>query len=253
MRDRDYDYRAGPNTIRMGFTSGSFVVGSGVADEEVFNRIMDSIMNSTASSNKYEFLNFGVSSYDILQCLYNFEKSEQYKFDMDYFVFVSHGVDYHKNMKSLLNCYNRGYDIPFSFLQDIIDRSGIDKNMKEVQQFNRLEEYSEELIKKAYESFVVMCRVHGMTPIWVYWPTVNSFIDQSLSLSRIAENAGFVVVDLDNIFEGYNPDDLIVNDHDRHPNALAHKLIAEELVRIFTEEFILIKKPNPKKESIGVR
>ncbi len=253
MRDKKYTQKPAPNTIRMGFTSGSFVVGSGVADNEVFNRIMDSSMNSKSESIKYEYLNFGVSSYDILQCLYNFEKGKQYRFEMDYFAFVSHGVDFHKNIKSLLNCYNRGYEIPYPFLEDIIAKSGINRTMPEREQFKRLEKYSEELIEKAYEHFVLLCREHSMTPIWVYWPTVNSFIDQSFILTQIAEKTGFIIVDLDNVFDGYDPDDLIVNDHDRHPNALAHKLVAEELVRIFTEEITLTKKPSLKKKPFRVR
>jgi hypothetical protein len=243
MRDKPYKRMPTERTIRAGFTGGSFVVGSGVADEEVFDFVLENRMNANTSGYTYEFLNFSNSGYDLLQCIVDFEQRKHYEFQLDYLVYVSHGVDLHKNIKSLISCLNNGFDIPYPFLQDIVDRSGVKKGMPENQQMKLLEPFGKELMEKSYAYFIEMCQIHNIQPVWLYWPTIASFIDQSKYLQNLAQRSGFTVIDLEHVFDNYEPDSLIVSMSDRHPNGLGHKIVADALFEYFTKEMPLTKRP----------
>lgn len=244
MRDRNYELKPDPNTIRMGFVGGSFVVGSGVADEEVFDEVLENNMNSIATATKYEFLNFSNSGYDLIQCIYHFEKQKHHQFDLDYLVYVSHGVDIHKNLKSVLSCFNSGFVMPYPYLQEMIERSGIRRNMPENQQLKMLEPFGKEMLENMYGQFVELCNEHKIQPVWLYWPTISSFIDQSEYLHELAKKSGFEVINLESVFDNYEPASLIVSMSDRHPNALGHKIVAEALEKYFSDSMPIQKQSN---------
>ncbi len=48
-------------------------------------------------------------------------------------------------------------------------------------------------------------------------------------MKRLAGDAGFIVLDLSNVYEGHDERDLTVAEWDRHPNAHGQRLIAEQL------------------------
>ena len=45
MRDRDYEQTPAPDTYRIALTGPSFVMGSGVADNEVFEWLLEDRLN----------------------------------------------------------------------------------------------------------------------------------------------------------------------------------------------------------------
>jgi hypothetical protein len=241
MRDRHYELKSTENTIRMGFTGGSYVVGSGVSDEEVFDRVLEEIMNQGSNEYKYEFLNFSNSGYDLIQCMYNFEEQRHYEFELDYLVYVSHKVDIHKNIKSILSGFNNGYASPYSFIDTIINKSGVKKGMSEIQQIKLLEPFGIELIEHAYAKFAELCLEHNINPVWLYWPTIAPFSDQSDLLEELAHKNGYIVINFEEIFESYDQEKLIVSLSDRHPNGFAHRIVAEELAKNFNDVLKLVK------------
>ena len=76
---------------------------------------------------------------------------------------------------------------------------------------------------------VAIARAHGITPVWVYLPWANekAMSEAALTLQRYAQDAGFVVVPLDGVYEGYDQHELQVAEWDRHPNALGHRLLVD--------------------------
>jgi hypothetical protein len=236
MRDKKYEKQPSPGTIRVGFTGGSFVVGSGVADNEIFDHILEERMNKEVNEPKYEFLNFSNSGYDLIQCLYDFEQRKFYEFKLDYLVYVSHGVDLHKNIKSMLAAFNNGYELPYPYMEDILKRSGVQRNMPENQQLKLLEPFEREFIDRTYTYFGDMCRKHGFRPVWLYWPTVAYFIDQSEYLQKLAKEKDFIVINLEHLFDSYDPESISVSATDRHPNALGHKIVADALFEFFSQQ-----------------
>ena len=77
-----------------------------------------------------------------------------------------------------------------------------------------------------------------MEPIWLYWPTVDASFDQSVFLQELAENKGFLVINMENLYNNYKPENLIISEKDKHPNALGHRIMAEALEVYFNEQLI---------------
>jgi hypothetical protein len=251
MRDRDYAYLPADSVVRVGIAGGSFVVGSGISDEEVFDQILEDQYKALGIKPPAEFLNYSNSGYDLIQCLYHFEQQEHYKMGLDYFVYVSQGVDLHKNIKSILIPYNKGWAQPYDFVEDIILRSGIKRGMEERQQIRLLEPYAQELIEKTYQRMRDVCHAHAIEPVWLYWPTISSFIDQSAYLEALAKSLGMVTLNLEKVFDDVPPDSLTIDQRDRHPNGKAHRMVADALLEIFQTEMPLVKRPYLQKEREG--
>ena len=55
-------------------------------------------------------------------------------------------------------------------------------------------------------------------------------------LKRVAEESGFIVLDLSDAYDNQDLDSLVVAYWDKHPNAKGHMLIAEALYRKLQEK-----------------
>jgi hypothetical protein len=243
-RDKDYSLEPPDNTIRALILGGSFVAGSGVHDHEVFDVHLENEMNKSDSAYKYEFLNFGCPSYDLIDILVQFEEGEFEKFKPDYAIYVSQGKDFNKNSRDIVKCIRDRKPIPYIFIEEIVSRSGLNVEMTEQEMFDVLLPYEHEIMEKSYTYLYDLCVRDNIVPIWVYWPTIamrRAILDEKDRVKDIAEKIGFKIIDLYKVYENYTPKDLRVSDRDNHPNELGHRLVAEELVRVFNEELQLTK------------
>jgi lysophospholipase L1-like esterase len=55
-------------------------------------------------------------------------------------------------------------------------------------------------------------------------------------LKRVAEESGFIALDLSDAYDNQDLDSLVVAYWDKHPNAKGHMLIAEDLYRKLQEK-----------------
>jgi len=245
MRDKSYARQAPENTIRVLLLGGSFVVGSGIADDEVFDTILEDRMNQSAGDTRYEFLNASSSGFDLIDCIVRFDLDSLHKLGPDYAIYFSHGVDVQKNLKDIVLCYKKGCPIPYPFMDSLIGKAGLNREMTEFELMRRLEPFGMEMLTKSYRLFYERCLEHGITPVWAYWPTVGLRPQMELEKQEIlpvVEAMGYRILDLDGIYEGKDPATLIVAPNDRHPNALGHRLVADALYRLFNGPFPLEKK-----------
>jgi hypothetical protein len=77
-----------------------------------------------------------------------------------------------------------------------------------------------------------------MTPVWLFMPTLEDPLheEEITHLTQIAEESGFVIVDLSDAYDNRDLDSLVVAYWDKHPNAKGHSLIAEDLYRKLQEK-----------------
>lgn len=244
FRDREYTLEPPPKTIRSLLMGGSFVAGSGVADNEVVDFLLESRMNQADSINNYEFLNLGCPHYDLLESVWQFEENHLEKFKPRYLFYFSHGRDLHRNNKDILKCFKEGYDLPYLFIKEVIQKSGIQKTMSDLEMMDRLEPYGPEILEKTYDQLRRLCQTNHITPIWVFWPTVDirgPQIDAKEQVKAIAKKSGFTILDLQGIYEPYTREAMKISEEDIHPSPQNHRLIADTLFHFVQSE--LLAKP----------
>jgi hypothetical protein len=242
IRDREYPLEKGENTIRSAVLGGSYVVGSGVNNQNVFDHRLEQEMNSSEDSLDFEFWNFGSSGFDLIQSIYDFEVREAARHNFDNLIYISHGLDRQKNIQSLSQYLSSGRKSPYPFLTDIFNKIGITDSMSESEILRALKPVGNEIIRQSYKYLYELCLENDIKPIWVYWPTTRdreNNIELAKEVQVMVREIGFAVIDLESVYEGVDRGELVVSSEkpvDAHPNELGHRLISEALYSIFMDD-----------------
>jgi hypothetical protein len=242
LRDQEYDREKPVNTYRIVLLGKSSSMGWGVADGENYESVMENRLNRERCNRgpyRYEVINFSVGGYNQLRQIYLLEKKAM-SFHPDAVFLVGDDQDSELATYYLAMCVKKGIEFPYDFLQEIVDRAGVDEGMSQEAIKKRLNPFSEELISRAYREIAEECRSRGILPVFIFLPPVRANFDPDRSdpHCRLAEENGFKVIDLTGIYDAYDVSSLWVMESDQHPNAIAHRLIAD---RIF-EKFCEVKK-----------
>ena len=237
MRDDDYEQTPPPNAYRIAMIGGSITQGSGVMHEESFEYLLEKRLNREQAGNKYakyEILNFSVGGYNLLQQLMTLEK-KVFDFKPDVLFCMSHTRDEARLFKFLLETPFE--TIPYESVREIIRRSGVTKEMKINKAIRLLEPYNEEIMAWTYNRIVEDCRQRGILPVWICLPSVpgENESTQAVDLVRVAEKAGFIVLNLIDVYDSAKGAFLWIAPWDKHPNARGHRLIANGIYEALRE------------------
>jgi hypothetical protein len=233
MRDRDYDKVREAETFRVAVLGASYVMGDGVGDDETFENLIEDRLNEAHPRDAplpYEFLNFAVSEYSPLQQFILVESGRVFSFSPQLILMIGHGTDLYTT-DLIAVAVRSGIDIPYPFISERVAASGATAEMSREEVVRRLRPYESEIVGWLYGQIVEHSRALGVPAVWAYVPTPlnRTTVEDVALMKRLASDAGFIVLDLSNVYEGYDHRDLIVAEWDRHPNALGHRLIAEQL------------------------
>jgi len=235
MRDQDYALEKPDGVFRIAALGASALMGWGAAVEDIFEARFELALNAAApggSDVRFEVLNFGTpSSLGLRQVVLLEEKVAG--FHPDAIFYFGQKQDPKYTVDNIAYAVLKGREIPFAFVQEILDRAGVETGMARDVVEQRLAPYQEELIRKSYGEMAEAARAHGIMPVWLYLPWANErgMSESAVALERYAQEAGFVVLRLSGAYEGYEPQEVQVAEWDRHPNALGHRLLAETLYR----------------------
>jgi aryl-alcohol dehydrogenase-like predicted oxidoreductase len=88
-----------------------------------------------------------------------------------------------------------------------------------------------EILSVVYRRIVDECRRRGIVPVWIFLPQVRegTWQEETPEAVRAARDAGFVTIDLGDVYKGQDVAAIRLAEWDQHPNARAHRLIAERL------------------------
>lgn len=231
MRDRDYTLEKPPGTIRIVALGGSIVMGAGVADGKTFEALMEDELNRRGDT-AYEILNFAVPNTAPHQ-LAIMARARVPQFAPDAVHYFAHHNEGSRVAERLWTA-NRGDKPPIDepVIADVLDRAGVRRGMSQAEVLSRLEPYNRRIVRHAYDTVVATAREAGAVPVWIYIPVVEGARDVAAMRRWAAEAraAGFRVVLLDDVYDGYPTDDLKIAPWDDHPNELGHRLIARRLL-----------------------
>lgn len=82
LRDKEYSITKPDNTFRVAVIGDSFTFGDGVKEAETYHAVLETHLNERSDSLQYEFINFGLAGYDLLNYLGNI-KAKALEYDPD--------------------------------------------------------------------------------------------------------------------------------------------------------------------------
>jgi hypothetical protein len=124
-----------------------------------------------------------------------------------------------------------GAEIPYPYLRELAARAGVTASTPPEVAEALLRPYGLELTSWIYRSIAEDCRDRGCQPYWIYvsQPGDPEAVADTEALARLAQDNGFVVVNLSDAYRGHDPKTLQEREWDRHPNAEAQQLLADKL------------------------
>lgn len=232
MRDRDYELTKSPGTFRIALLGTSSEVGWGVGDHEVFEQLVEDRLNDEAERRthaRYEILNFSVPSYTVSQQLLVLANKVP-PFAPDAVMLVAHDLDPDRAIDHLVKAWSSGVPIPFDSLRHAVEVAAADSAPEDVIR-RRLLDRRFELLSWMYRQITGMSRQQGALPVWVFLPALQSDLTEAevSRLRHVARDAGFVILDLADIYRGRDRKALMMAEWDYHPNVNGHAIIAARL------------------------
>ena len=237
MRDQDYEQLPPPDTYRIALLGGSVEQGSGVILEESFEYLVEKRLNRDKPNPKYsryEILNFSVGGYRILQQVVTLER-KAVNFKPHVLFYVAHPTEdgrlftESKSAPELVD----PQQIPYDGLRDILERAGVDRPLRTRRVRQQMEPFRDDVKLWALSHMAQVCRENNILPVLVVLGNVSFEKNEELSapLLRIGEQAGFIVLDLADVYDEARANGvyLKVAPWDNHPNPRGHGLIAERL------------------------
>ena len=232
MRDKDYERTPPANTYRIALLGASSVMGWGVSDGETFEALVETRLNQergAAAEPSYEILNFGVPGYQPPQQLMALDNA--LTFSPNAVIYVATGRELSRATSYLVEVVRKKIEIPYEPLRDIVRKAGLDPSMDEAPSLRRLEPFSIEILSSTYRRIVEQTRAHGAVAVFMFLPQVRegTWQEETAETLRVAESAGFVIIDMADVYKGQDIATIRLAEWDDHPNRRGHELIASRL------------------------
>jgi hypothetical protein len=232
MRDREYRLQPPSGTYRIAVLGASSVMGWGVNQEETFEAITETRLNQQGGIGEFssvEFLNFAVPGYYPLQQYPMLEKAKQ--FQPSAIFYIATGREQSRSVHYLADIVKKGIEIPYAKLKNIVSRAQVDSSMDESTIKRQLKPYQIEILNWLYRELVTSSQSMGATPVWVFLPAIDkgSWLKTLQATENLARESGFVIINLNGVFDKHRVEDLQLEKWDKHPNKLGHQLVAEGL------------------------
>lgn len=242
MRDQEYTMQKPPHTFRVALLGGSYEMGSGVSNDQVFESIAEKKLNAqdtNATYKKYEILNFALYRYHLLQHV-ELCNTKVFRFEPDAVIYVAHSGEAWRFLYIYSDFIRNGTPLKYPFLEQIKQLSGVKQTMSASEIQERLKPFEEVMIKWCYLQIAEQCMKHHAKPVWAFLLTTNDTLnnDEYSKYKHMAESMHFLTMDLRDPYGGVKREELQLSKTNTHPNARGHALIAEK----FYEEFVKNKR-----------
>ncbi|HEX5012405.1 MAG TPA: hypothetical protein VFY71_18600 [Planctomycetota bacterium] len=233
FRDRDYEKVPGDATLRMAVLGPSYVMGAGVYDGEPFEQVVEDRLNaerSPSSGVHYELLNLGLPRASLAEISAIVTSGRVAEFQPDVVLVVVHmnwpkaiAADFWKRMTD-------GRPLPESLLKRLPDVA-LDAAVSETEVSRALLPHRDVLAQWIFTGVADAARGMGAVPVLALIPLPHDPVRFAgkPALLDTARQAGFVIIDMQDVFQGHVLDGLILNNVDYHPNAAGHRVIADRL------------------------
>jgi hypothetical protein len=233
MRDRlDRSRQKPAHTCRVAVVGSSVVMGYGVGDDEAFPRLLEDRLNARrlAGGPRYEFLNFGTGKSFVIQRHVLIDR-KVLAFEPDALYYVAHQDELFGPVQHLAKLVAQHDPLPYPCLAEVVHKAGITPDTSQGMTEALLRPLARDIVLGVYRDLIGECRRRGILAVWIWLPIpgIAEAPADSTAIVSLAEEAGFMVVNLADWADGHRPAEVKRAEADHHPNALGHRLIAERL------------------------
>jgi hypothetical protein len=239
LRDREYEQQKPADTYRIALLGGSVELGHGVSDDQTFENLVEDRLNqATTGKVRHEILNFAVGGYTPLQQLFLVEH-KVLDFTPDAVFYTGHLREVRDSLQHISVVLRGGTEIPYAYLQEIVRKAGVHGRMSGTEANRQLKPYGNKILAWIYGRMVEACRSRGVVPVYIYVPILERVgrgeSAVAVRFMTLAKEAGFVVLDLSDVYRNQRVAALRVAEWDLHPNVSGHRLLAARLYRALRE------------------
>jgi hypothetical protein len=232
MRDRDYEPKPPPSTFRAIVLGPSTVMGWGVGDGETFESLVERRLNQeklVGSYENFELLNCGVPGYQPPQQLVAFERCME--FGPHAVMYVATGRELSRAASYLVGVARKGIEIPYGPLRTAVEQAALKPDVDEATALRQLDPYRTEILRFVYSRIAEQARARGASPVWIFLPQVRdgAWREETPEALRLAKEAGFLVINLEDVYKGLDINTVRLAEWDDHPNVRGHQLVADRL------------------------
>jgi hypothetical protein len=207
-------------------------MGSGVGDGETFEAVLERRLNLEVAGERYrrfEILNFGIPGIGVIQQLFVLEDRVM-AFQPDLIVVSAHAQDARTVVLHLKRVVDSGFPIPYPFVQQVVEASGVTPGMGETEFQQRMRPHRQALFDSTYAHLARAAAATGHQPIVLLLRPPTDDVDPMDITRDAAARAGFDLIDLSRgVYPVLSEPGYRVAPWDYHPNAEAQKLTADRL------------------------
>jgi hypothetical protein len=181
-------------------------------------------------------LNFAVWGYNPIDQIVVLEDRVA-AFEPNLILYVGHPEDSNRAAGYLAKRIAAGETPVHAELSDIARAADVARTTQHRIAVQRLGPLGNDILAAVHRRLVSFSNDRGICAGWVFLPMVpelNYRTDVGAE-KRTARDAGFVVLDLGDVYDRQNRNALWVADWDAHPNARAHRLIGDRLYTLMSE------------------
>ncbi len=253
FREREIDLTKPENMFRIAVIGDSITFGQGVGEENRFtNRLEKRLNELTGSGQSYEVLNFGLPGAETVDHV-RFLQDSVLKTDPDFILLQWYTNDVEGKDKSVRP---KTRNIPIelrsrSALFTLLQMSSV-RLQRDLSLVGSYEDYmiarfgdpkgpSSLAAEQALQEFIDIANKRDIpVGIMLYIERRSSLDFLAQRVLQICEREVITCLYLGDMFEAYkeDPSRLWASNYDRHPGALAHSLISDQLIDTFEEEWL---------------
>jgi lysophospholipase L1-like esterase len=234
MRDRPYETRKPPGTFRIALVGDSIGAGWGVDAEARFESVLERRWDERSRGRggpAVEIVNCAVPGHSPGQRWSHFTRiGLPMEPDLILYEATAADVDWDERRLRVLLARGIGWDSPL--YREVLDRAGARPGGSYERYKRVLKPYRWDLLSGVYRAMASESRARGIPIVWILVPRVGRTptAAEHTRLLNVARAAGFShVVDVSDTFDGLDPDDLMVEPDDFHPNGDGHARLASRL------------------------
>jgi hypothetical protein len=232
MRDRPYSREKPAGTLRIALLGDSYAMGMAVADDEVFETVMEERLERerpVPGYDHYEILNFAVGGYTVHDHLAILPSV--LSFEPDVLLWVTTPKIRPLSLSRLTEYLELDRDEHSDILREVRRMSGVRRGDDPRTIRAALDRTEPETTRWALSRIAEEARAQGCLPVAVLVPAVHAH--RQLVFERTfperTREAGFLGLVLEDVYGDAPESEIAVSSKNDHPSPLGHRLIADAL------------------------